>query len=291
MLSATATLVLAVVACGPPEERSAPPRAADVADDPWTEVVETERAFAAAAREGSRKGAFLRFLDSAGVLFRPGPVEGRPALEAGPEFPGLLEWTPAVAAVSDDGELGFTTGPWILTVGDDVGTGRYTTLWRRTVEGEYRFVLDVGVVGPGPAVLPTDAPVRRARVGSPEPGAGSRTLMAADSAVRAGYTEGAPALAGLAFPSWLQVLRPGREPESGPAPFLAEVVGAADRGGVDWEVAGSGASPDGSLGYVYGMASWASGTDVPAAPFLRIWAREDDGDWQLLLDLLGLPDA
>jgi ketosteroid isomerase-like protein len=260
-------------------------------DDPWHQVVAAERAFAAASGESGGKGAFLRFIDEDGILFRPGPMNGRAALEAGPEFPGPLAWTPEVAAVSGDGVLGFTTGPWTLTVGQDVGTGRYTTVWRRTASGEYRFVLDVGVQGPSMTTIPGELPVRRVPVGAPEPGTERRDVLAADSAVRAGYSEGAPALAGLAFPAWLQVLRPGRAVESGPVPFLAAVVGAADRGGIRWEVAGSGDSPDGTLAYVYGMASWSDAPEATPAPFLRIWAREDDGDWQLLLDLLGLQDA
>ncbi len=288
-----AALAAVLTACGaepdPPPERASQARPA--ADDPWSQVVAAERAFAAASGESGGKGAFLRFIDDEGILFRPGPMNGRMALEAGPEFPGPLEWTPEVAAVSGDGVLGFTTGPWTLTVGQDVGTGRYTTIWRRTSSGEYRFVLDVGVQGPSMTTIPAELDVRRVPVGTPEPGTERRDVLAADSAVRAGYSEGAAALAGLAFPAWLQVLRPGREAESGPVPFLAEVVEVSDRGGVTWDVAGSGASPDGTLAYVYGMASWAEEPGIAPAPFLRIWARKDDGDWQLLLDLLGLQGA
>jgi hypothetical protein len=118
---------------------------------------------------------------------------------------------------------------------------------------------------------------------------GGRTLLEADSALQVTYRNpDAGSLGGLAFPAGLRVLRRGREPARGPAAFLAAAREVADRGGLEWDVAGSRSSPDGTLGYVYGMARGA-GSD-PAAPFLRIWARGADGAWQLLLDLLDLGD-
>jgi len=260
-----------------------------VSETEWREVVEAERAFAAAALESGTRGAFLRFIHEDGVLFRPGPVPGTAALEASPEVGGTLRWTPEVAGLSEDGLLGFTSGPY-QEQGEDAsptGTGRYVTLWRREAGGEFRFVLDVGVSGPGIEPFPDTLPVRRARVMTTRPVLGGRTLREADSALQVTYRNvDAGSLGGLAFPASLRVLRPGREPARGPGAFLAAAREVADRGGVDWSVAGSGASPDGTLGYVYGTATEVASPDGPAAPFLRVWARGADGAWQLLLDLL-----
>jgi hypothetical protein len=119
---------------------------------------------------------------------------------------------------------------------------------------------------------------------------GGRSLLEADSALQVTYRNpDAGSLGGLAFPAGLRVLRRGREPARGPGAFLSAAREAADRGGLDWTVAGSRTSPDGTLGYVYGTASFTSSPDGPSAPFVRVWTRGPDGAWQLLLDLLGLP--
>lgn len=302
-LSAT---FLLCAACAEPEPDPQPPSEAD-----WRAVVEVERAFAQAARESGTRGAFLRFIDQEGVLFRPGPVPGVAALEAatdaapdddppgasasgdGAPLEGGLRWTPEVAAVSEDGALGFTSGPYrALDPGGSVtGTGRYATVWARGESGEYRFVVDVGVPGPVPEPFPDTLAVRRARVMTTRPVLAGRTLIQADSALQATYrTPDAGSLGGLAFPAGLRVLRRGGEPGRGPAAFLAAALEVAERGGLSWVVSGSGTSPDGTLGYVYGMAEALAGPEGAGAPFLRIWARGSDGAWQLLLDLLDLPD-
>lgn len=251
--------------------------------------MEAERAFAAAATESGVNGAFLRFIHEDGILFRPGPVPGVAALEAAPETESTLRWTPEVAGLSEDGRLGFTSGPYEARGVDGAvsGTGRYATLWSREPGGEFRFVLDVGVPGPGIEPFPDTLPVRRARVMTTRPVRGGRSLLEADSALQETYRNpDAGSLGGLAFPVGLRVLRRGVEPARGPGAFLAAAREAAEGGGLEWSIAGSGTSPDGTLGYVYGMARESAESEAPPAPFLRIWARGADGAWQLLLDLL-----
>jgi ketosteroid isomerase-like protein len=277
-------VLLLCAACADPE---AAPR--DSGGPDWREVVEAERAFAAAARESGVLGAFRRFIHEDGILFRPGPVPGVAALAGDPETEGMLRWTPEVAGLSEDGALGFTSGPYQASGPDGAvtGTGRYVTLWHREAGDEFRFVLDVGVPGPGVEPFPDTLPVRRARVMTTRPVLGGRTLLVADSALQETYrSPDAGSLGGLAFPAGLRVLRRGREPARGPAAFLAAAREVADQGGLEWDVAGYRTSPDGTLGYVFGMARGA-GTG-PAAPFLRVWARGADGAWQLLVDLLDL---
>ena len=61
---------------------------------------------------GVRDG-FLAWLAPTAVVFRPGPVEARRSYERLPAgWNGLLEWRPLRAAVSADGRLGWSTGPW-----------------------------------------------------------------------------------------------------------------------------------------------------------------------------------
>ena len=60
------------------------------------EVVAVERAFAARVREAGVKAGFSEYLAPEGVVFRPGPVNGREFFAGRPASAGVLTWRPAV---------------------------------------------------------------------------------------------------------------------------------------------------------------------------------------------------
>ena len=67
------------------------------------------------AQESVAKGvrtAFLRALSDDGIVFQPGPQNGRKAWEARKDSEGVLLWQPVLAVVAASGDLGYTTGPW-----------------------------------------------------------------------------------------------------------------------------------------------------------------------------------
>jgi hypothetical protein len=116
------------------------------------EALAAERAFAArVAREGIR-AAFLAVLaEDSRVLGEGGPEPGRPAYEAlSEDFPGLLQWEPALVGTARDGTLAFTAGPYRLLdpAGHERSTGVYFSVWRRQViSGVLELVLDFGSKG------------------------------------------------------------------------------------------------------------------------------------------------
>lgn len=60
-----------------------------------------------------------------------------------------LMWEPEYAEVSEDGSLGYTYGRYLRTSLDEAGnavsgTGRYNSIWKRQIDGNYRIVLDIG---------------------------------------------------------------------------------------------------------------------------------------------------
>jgi len=52
------------------------------------------------------------FLADDGIIFQPGPVNGKKFWGERPARKGLLSWEPVFADVSRAGDLGYTTGPW-----------------------------------------------------------------------------------------------------------------------------------------------------------------------------------
>jgi len=110
-------------------------------------AIAADEAFAGMAELANTNAAFRAYMLPDGLLFRPGPVEARIALDT--EAPGSpLRWHPAVALVDAGGDAVVTSGPWSLTGRDGtVYTGYYVTVWERSAS-EPRIRWDFGNLGP-----------------------------------------------------------------------------------------------------------------------------------------------
>src|SRR5256712_13649990 len=75
-------------------------------------LVEMEHAFAKTAATKGTRDAFLEFLADDGIIFQPGPVNGKQFWQARTPRKGLLSWEPIFADVSLAGDMGYTTGPY-----------------------------------------------------------------------------------------------------------------------------------------------------------------------------------
>jgi hypothetical protein len=113
------------------------------------DVVSAELAFAKYAADSSVKQAFLRYADSNGVVFDGGTARNAIKLWSGANKGGFtIAWLPAFAATASSGDLGFTTGPYEVrrTLNDTaVAAGHYTTVWKKNAQGEWKFLVDLGI--------------------------------------------------------------------------------------------------------------------------------------------------
>lgn len=114
------------------------------------DLVNKELLFAKTAVEQNTKSAFLNFLDSAGVVFNQGKIQnGLEVWTARSVSKNKLLWHPVFAGIAASGDLGFTTGPWVLksSVDNDtiLASGFYTTIWHLTEKGEWKFLADLGI--------------------------------------------------------------------------------------------------------------------------------------------------
>src|SRR4249919_2489295 len=76
-------------------------------------LLTAERKFVAYSVINGTKDAFLKFLDSSGIVFNQGKaVNGIEVWTKREKKPGVLNWRPHYAGISLSGDLGFTTGPW-----------------------------------------------------------------------------------------------------------------------------------------------------------------------------------
>lgn len=118
------------------------------------EVRQVEIDFDRAAAEGDVE-RFADMVAEDAVFFGGTTLEGReavvaawqPFLEKNPEL--SLRWSPSEVEVSSSGDLGVSRGDYRLTqVADDgsvsVGVGTFVTVWKRSEDGKWRAILDIG---------------------------------------------------------------------------------------------------------------------------------------------------
>ena len=114
----------------------------------FEDLVSAEKAFAADAGARSTQDAFLAALADDGLVFAPGPTNGKRVWEARPADKNRLEWAPAVAEIAVSGDLGYTSGPWRFTpAGADKPSafGHFFTVWKKQPDGKWRVLVDHSV--------------------------------------------------------------------------------------------------------------------------------------------------
>jgi ketosteroid isomerase-like protein len=119
---------------------------------PLDDVMNTDRAFAAAALRDGTRAAFLAFAAADATMFRDGvgPIRGHAAIgKAFRESGGaVLEWAPEGGEVAASGDLSYTWGYFHWTTGDGKqGTGNYVSIWRK-IDGQWKWIVDLGVDAP-----------------------------------------------------------------------------------------------------------------------------------------------
>ncbi|HEY0377497.1 MAG TPA: nuclear transport factor 2 family protein [Pyrinomonadaceae bacterium] len=262
-------------------------------------LVEAERAFASLSVAQGIKASFVANLADDGILFRPGPVAGKKWMEERPARDGLLTWRPAFADVALADDMGYTTGPWEFrpkSMKDKpVAYGHFVTVWKRQADGTWKVALDLGISHPelppsmsNPKVgfaagarsnksftPATDAEAERAALLQTESDFGQ--AVAAKKTVDAflAYFDGRG-----------RVYRPDAFPAVGRK--AARALLAKKPGTLTWQPAKADVSRSGDLGYAYGTYAFkaADGKSSEAGNYLRIWKRQADGQWKVVLDLL-----
>jgi len=121
---------------------------ADEAGSALDSLVQAEKAFSAQSVEQGMKTAFLDNLADEGVIFRPGPINGRSSWAARRNPPGTLIWEPSFAEVSALGDVGVSTGPWEYRPPDSSGAvayGHFVSIWVRGEKTPWKVAVDLGI--------------------------------------------------------------------------------------------------------------------------------------------------
>ena len=253
-------------------------------------VVGAENAFAAQAARTSTEAAFLANSTYTALVTENGRLaNAQEVWRARPSKPGSrLSWYPVLADVAQSGEFGYTTGPWTLLQNDKPqAAGEYVTVWRKQPDGQWKFVVDMGIerIGTAPAASANVAgPRLLAAPGTPST-APSGVLLDLDRKFSAAELLKPGATYQQYLSSEARLYRPG----------LSMMQGAAASanmknldGGYLFTATNGYLSATGDLGYVVGsLRRAAAGTRHAEenGSFLRIWRREAVDGWRLVLEV------
>lgn len=114
---------------------------AQKADGTTKSLVNAEKTFAEAAMKNGTNEAFVKYAAADGIVFRPNPVNAKTFYATAPDMKNL-SWSPNFARVSRSGDLGFTSGSYVVD-GDTKSYGHYVSVWRAK-DGKWEYILDLG---------------------------------------------------------------------------------------------------------------------------------------------------
>ncbi len=259
-------------------------------------VVEAERAFARTATEKGVRDSFLAFIANDGILYRPGPVNGKQWLEARPARPGLLTWQPTYADISAAGDMGLTTGPWEFRAkgpeDQPAGYGQFATVWKKQPDGTWKFAIDIGIehdkpTTPAIAWKPPRKFDPKKVTAKTDVAIGQTVLLALDQDFsKASLAQGAS----KAFLEYaaddIHFLRNGSFPVIGNNGASAAL--ASKTGKLSWQPAKSEVSASGDMGFTYGTYEYresSAGAATETGFYMRVWKKQANGRWKVVLDI------
>lgn len=259
-------------------------------------LVEMEHAFAKAAATKGTRDAFLEFLADDGVVFQPGPVNGKKFWSERQPVKGLLSWQPAFADVSRAGDLGYTTGPWEYRPNgpedQPVAFGQYFTIWKKQRDGAWKAVLDRGVsteksyparvvqfpLHDESASGETNVDVARAR---------ASLLKLEDEFSALSVRKGSSAAFDLYLGDDARMLRPNTAPAIDKNNALLLVSASAST--LTFKPSAADVSASGDMGYTYGLFELKShGVLTEHGSYARVW-KKHGRDWRIAIDVMS-PD-
>ena len=251
-------------------------------------IVDAEKKFYETGQEKGTRAAFLTFLAEDGIVFRPGPLNGKEVWGKREETGFDLVWEPTFAVIARSADFGYDTGPakWRANKEEEkfTGHGQFISIWKKQKDGSWKVALDCGIENPEPTgkpgtlrtIVPTDsktpADLNAAQV------SGRETQQ---KFIEAARTDPTVATLKFAAPE-IRVYRDGHFPAIGKE--AARPLLDAGVGRMTFEMLGADMSRSADLSYTYGRYSKLRPKGTEQGHYFQIWQTDDVGAWKLVLD-------
>lgn len=258
-------------------------------------LVEAERGFARTSVEKGTREAFLANLADDSIVFHPQPINGKKWWSEQQARPGVLSWRPSFARVSSAGDMGYTTGPWEYRPKSPedkpVAFGYFVTIWKRQADGTWKAFLDLGTQNDEPQTpalemqYPRDYPTSKNSNSKVDFERERASLMKTENDFLKLMTEKSGVESFLTYMADdVRFYRTKAFPVVGKEATRAAF--AARPEALRWQNTSGGVSSSGDLGYTYGRYEMKSGAEAENGNYLRIWRKQANGKWRIVLDLL-----
>lgn len=276
------------------------------------EMVGTERGFAAMGAEVGVYDSFFKYFGEEGIGFSPHPEKFRerarknPPPTPRPPREWKLEWWPVYGDVAESGELGYNTGPTLVTdltpQNRPASHGYFFSVWKKQADGTWNVAVDMGTDTPGPDLAQQDrlryarAPQEKYKKVKLTGSAGRAELMRLEGAFfQAARNQGGDKAYVAYMADYCRIHRRGIFPVLG-REAAGKYFAGQNLSVTQWEAIDGGVSASGELGYAYGRyeikktENGAEGTEK--GYFTRVWKRDSKGNWKLVADVTNaLPAA
>ena len=265
------------------------------AQSPHDVVVAAEVAFAAQATQTSTEAAFLANSAPTALVTENGKLaNAQEVWRTRPSRPGSkLTWYPVLADAAQSGDMGYTTGPWTMLQNNrPVSAGEYVTVWRKQLDGRWKFAVEMSIerIGATPAQVATVARPRLMAAAATPSTAPSNIVLEVDSKFAAAELMKPGATYQQYLSAEARLYRSGLSMMQGAA---ASANMKTIDGGYLF-IANTGyLAAAGDLGYVVGSFHRPASTNHPIenGTFLRIWRREADASWRIVLEMFNFVPA
>jgi ketosteroid isomerase-like protein len=245
-------------------------------------MVEAEKNFYKAGQEKGTRAAFLEFLAEDGIIFRPGPVNGRESWTKRTETGFDLVWEPTFAAIARSADFGYDTGPakWRANKQEAKfsGYGHFISIWKKQKDGSWRVALDVGIENMKSDVKP---PLKLVLPKNRKPGTLESLQQSQSAFVATARLDFSKAFRQFGSEE-VRLYRDGSFPTIGKK-AASELLGP-EQAGLAMEVMKTDMSSSADLAYSYGSCTDTRTQPGKAGHFLQVWQTDDKGAWELVLD-------
>jgi ketosteroid isomerase-like protein len=265
-------------------------RAADAPSDALQSLVQAEKNFSRMSAKQGTRDSFLANLADDGIVFDPGPVNGKELYTKRAPSDARMTWDPIFADISLAGDMGYTTGPWEYRKKKSSerpsAYGQFFSVWMKQTDGNWKVVLDGGVDNPAPINKEEPEPILPNEFASKvqvDLKTARKSLADAEKEFDNASAKNAGAALIAAAAENIRVFRNGRFPAVGRD--AAQLMLGYDHGKLTSKRLGGVVSHSGDLAYSYGEYSNERQDGTERGYYVTVWRMSLGGDWQLAVDV------
>lgn len=265
---------------------------AQKADGTTKSLLNAEKMFAEDAAKDGTNSAFIKYAANDALVFRPNPVNAKKFYSTATDMKNV-NWTPTYARVARSGDLGFTSGTYVVN-DEKKSYKHYLSVWRVN-NGKWQFILNLasetnkplGTIAPK-FVEPKDQFTPKF-ASDKELKASKEIINATEKTLNVTLKSYGPSAFAGFMNKDAQLLFPGTEIMIGKENIQAFTNRMIDK--INLKTTGFDKALGSDIAYTYGLATIDYKTDLRESfNYIYIWERQTDGNWNIMTQIYTLAE-